>query len=177
MCFEYYLWGIETSQKTLNLLQNCSLNTTYEELKLVQRWYITRTAFALNTTYEELKHNNKYIVGKVQRNFEYYLWGIETMLQFILRCKIRQLWILPMRNWNQIRSFKKKYYVNFEYYLWGIETDKQGLYMHSLLKLWILPMRNWNSIVDFNKSLIKVFEYYLWGIETFDSKFFYLFVS
>ena len=78
--------------------------------------------------------------------FLYYLWGIETYLKIDNGVKTIDLFILPMRNWNKNQYDRTKYYtLSFLYYLWGIETC---------------------ALLADLQTYLFFFLYYLWGIET-----------
>jgi len=141
-----YLWGIETQLPRQALWEFLSrFQTTYEELKQLNRAFFRHLETRFQTTYEELKllHFFHELLGS--RKLSDYLWGIETSSPR-LHCRCRQ--------------------ISLSDYLWGIETLIIGNWRvifsgfqttYEELKqnfLWRLFSRCW-ALSD-----------YLWGIET-----------
>jgi len=77
--------------------------------------------------------------------FSFYLWGIETANKYRLDQFYSHVFILPMRNWNQLGVLIQ--YIRF--------------------LVFILPMRNWNQRLLLQIKWFFSFSFYLWGIETF----------
>ena len=73
-----------------------------------------------------------------------YLWGIETLVWWILWGRSGNVFSLPMRNWNWHKKRPVRDRSAFLAYLWGIETNDVRP---------LVPMPLW-------------FLAYLWGIET-----------
>ena len=150
--------------------QDFCLDLTYEGLKhKTQRRCTNEYDPSLDLTYEGLKlflipsHNCD------QSPFGSYLWGIETAKVRLACMKGVNVWILPMRDWNNQLSQVQEQSPEFGSYLWGIETPGgmwntfssiecldltyEGLkrrWCHlgmCVFWVWILPMRDWNWAV------------------------------
>ena len=122
-----------------------------------------------------------------------YLWGIETKKSDRKIIYRYEVYILPMRNWNERAKTNVKKAIEFISYLWGIETNNtkkkfqkpgNGLYLtYEELKLppYIVSSRNGfrlyltyeelkHEAEKRNVAVIKKFISYLWGIETHVNK-------
>ena len=190
--FGSYLWGIETHESLRYLRRSWTgLDRTYEELKHadpvhsnitpivwivpMRNWNLesrinSRFRMArLDRTYEELKPIVFVAESRRCRKFGSYLWGIETKPFAPTFCRARQVWIVPMRNWNCQKSrLTMDRSAPFGSYLWGIETSKVCGGCELPIGVWIVPMRNWNKYLLLFLQRNIQFGSYLWGIETFD---------
>ena len=116
------------------------------------------------------------------------LWGIETWWHLQILSILKNVYRVPMRNWNELQKFVFHPSFWFIACLWGIETVyffldfleirclsrayeelKQGkkvVCWSACCFVYRVPMRNWNSLFFFRLSWNSLFIACLWGIET-----------
>ena len=122
--FLSYLWGIETS------LCPSEMRSLYRFLSYL--WGIEtippcatfdKCSYCFYLTYEGLKPSSNSIPSFLQISFLSYLWGIETNYTWADKVRIKDVSILPMRDWNISMFLSSMFELSmFLSYLWGIET-------------------------------------------------------
>ena len=95
----------------------------YEGLKLVRKSSNRYQEFRLYLTYEGLKPEVLLKTECLPWLFVSYLWGIETKNMRKNLLKQYYVCILPMRDWNCVKSSIYENSSLFVSYLWGIETS------------------------------------------------------
>ena len=99
--FQYFLWGMETRDKRRQVVFELSFNTSFEVWKQRRFEGVEFCFRGFNTSFEVWKLPTISIEIKAFSTFQYFLWGMETVL-----CR---LWISNVG-------------LPFQYFLWGMET-------------------------------------------------------
>ena len=124
--FGSYLWGIETQQSVIWLWEQEGFGSYLWgiETKILLKYGRERN-LRLDLTYEGLKLHR---IAKIGMDYA--------------------VWILPMRDWNRIRTAKgMPILFSLDLTYEGLKPECGRNFVHDV-RVWILPMRDWNKVLS-----------------------------